>query len=227
MIRFNCLGVPVAIHWMFWILAAFVSGAFHAMGRDAWALVVARMGVVAVSILVHEMGHALMQRKFGGRPAIMLHGFGGYSTAPGRFARNENLKIIAMGPIASVALALLGWIWWKSYHPDVDWSLLRGMLSPVFLARVAGFVIFVNVFWTLLNLLPILPLDGGRLLEHVMHGRNPVLRYQIAMVTAAAVAFVLLFAWGSLFGGFVFGFMAYENFNRSRGRDVPGIFGRF
>lgn len=226
MIRFNLFGIPVTVHWMFWILAAFVSGALHAMGRDAWALVLAKMGVVLVSILVHELGHASMQRKFGGRPSIQLHGFGGHSYAPGRFTRNENLVLVAMGPIFSLLLAFLGWVLWKSCHPGMDGSLLGALSMPVFLAQVAGFIVLINLFWTILNLLPIYPLDGAQLLEHAMDGRNPVLRYRIAMVTAGLVAFYFL-SGGWLFAGILFGFMAYENYKRSEGRPVAGIFGRF
>jgi Zn-dependent protease len=211
MIRFLIFGFPVAIHWMFWVLAALISGALHATGRDAWVLVLAKILVVLVSILVHELGHASMQRRFGGRPSILLHGFGGQSHAPGQFTRNENLILVAMGPVFSLLLAVSGWLLWS-------FSLLPGTL--------AGFVILINVFWTTLNLLPIYPLDGAQLLEHAMRGRNPVLRYRIAMVTAALVA-VYFLSWGWLFAGIVFGYMAYENYKRSEGRPVAGIFGRF
>lgn len=226
MMRFLLFGFPVTIHWLFWVLAAFVSGALHAMGPDAWALVLAKMVVVLVSILVHELGHACMQRRFGGRPSILLHGFGGQSYAPGRFTRNESLVLVAMGPIFSLLLAVLGWLLWKWCHPGIDWNLLRAVRSPLFLGQVAGFVILINLFWTILNLLPIYPLDGAQLLEQAMHGRNPVLRYRIAMITAAVAALYFL-SGGWLFAGILFGFMAYENYKRSQGRPVPGIFGRF
>ena len=77
-------------------------------------------------------------------------------------------------------------------------------------------MIQVNIFWSLLNLLPILPLDGGQLLGHLMHGRRAVLRGQIGAVCAALVGIVLFYLFSNLFSLLIFGFLAYQNYQATQ-----------
>lgn len=58
-----------------------------------------------LSILVHELGHAFIRRKYGAFPVIHLHGLGGLATFPGmRFSRRQHIAVTAVGPLAEVAL---------------------------------------------------------------------------------------------------------------------------
>ncbi len=59
-----------------------------------------------LSILVHELGHAFIGRKYGAVPVIHLHGLGGLTAFPGmRFSRRQHIAVTAAGPAASFALA--------------------------------------------------------------------------------------------------------------------------
>jgi len=224
MIRFNLFGFPVSIQWTFWLMAAFLSGAISARGSAEWNQAFLYILVIFVSILVHELGHALFQRKYGGKSAITIYALGGFASSVGRYTRKESIIITAMGPIFSLLLAILGMLWWNSYT-DQTWNFFKQVYPVSQGQRIAGNLAWLNCILVVLNLLPIFPFDGGRLLEQFMRGGNPVLRFRIGMVTAAIVGFYALTTWGQPFLGLLFGYMAYENFKRSRGESVQGLFG--
>ena len=84
MFRFTLLGFPVSIHWMFWLTAALLSGQIDNLSKPGalWQMGI-WMAVVFLSVLWHELGHVIFQRKFGARPEIMLVAFGGLAVPHG------------------------------------------------------------------------------------------------------------------------------------------------
>ena len=81
-----------------------------------------------------------------------------------------------------------------------------------YLIKFLNLMIFLNIFWSFFNLLPIIPLDGGQLLGHIMHEKKPVLRGQIGGITAGLGALFLFLILGSIFGAILLGYLAYQNF---------------
>src|SRR3954453_23886112 len=77
-LHFRLFGFPVRVHPFFWIATVFLGmgGSEKADPLDTLVWV----AVVFVSILVHEMGHAIVQTYFGGHPRITLYGFGGLAS---------------------------------------------------------------------------------------------------------------------------------------------------
>ena len=74
-LNFQIAGIPVRIHPFFWLVAV-VMGFYPEvtpLTLLTWVL------VVLVSILVHEFGHAMLMRRFGQSPHVVLHMFGGYA----------------------------------------------------------------------------------------------------------------------------------------------------
>src|SRR5262245_32925226 len=101
MLKFRLLGIPVLIDWWFWLSAVLLGGGFSARGPEDWVRVAVWTGVIFVSILVHEMGHALAGAHFGARPGIKLHGLGGLTYLPGaNFSRGQSIAASAAGPAA-------------------------------------------------------------------------------------------------------------------------------
>lgn len=150
------------------------------------------VGVVFVSVLLHELGHALMGRAFGLTPEIELHGMGGltsWSAGP-RLGPGPFILISLAGPFTGILLG--GAVWLASHRID---------LSPMASAVVGQFV-WVNVVWGILNLVPMLPLDGGNVLARTLdlltggHGRKPA-----HIVSAALAALIIVYALAS--GGLV------------------------
>ncbi|MBV1867681.1 MAG: site-2 protease family protein [Marinosulfonomonas sp.] len=105
------------------------------------------------SIFLHEMGHAwgcLVQ----GLPVrrIMLYGGGGFCEHARSPSRYEQELIVAMGPIVNLA------IWAVA-------SLIEPFLPNGNLAWAVYMLANINIFLAIFNLLPVHPLDGGKLFQ--------------------------------------------------------------
>ena len=80
------MGFPVGVHWWFWLTMFLLGGGASGAPAQIWVLFVL---AAFLSVMVHELGHALAGKKFGAYPSIYLHGFGGVTTLPGAyFSRN-------------------------------------------------------------------------------------------------------------------------------------------
>ncbi|MGF1617623.1 MAG: site-2 protease family protein [Acidimicrobiia bacterium] len=200
--RFKLLDIPVEVRPSFLLIAGFLGFSLNRVD-----LILAWVGVIFVSILVHELGHALTARHYGSEVAIELNAIGGLTSwtvpdegvTPGRRAR-----IAAAGSATGLLFGGLVWIVAAPFGPFTG---------------IAGFtlsnLVRVNVFWGLLNWLPIRPLDGGHLfsslLERIAPRRGDTIADVVFFVTAAAgvilaIYFQLIFVailtgwllWGEL-----------------------------
>jgi len=169
--------------------------------RDLPDILLLSMFILAgfISILVHELGHALTIRKFGLPTEIALHAFGGYATYPsGRLNRRQSFLVTAAGPGLQMALAIILVLLIK-FIPIPPQSLME-----VFI----GNLIVVSAFWALLNCLPVYPMDGGHMLAAVLGPRREHLVYLISIFLAVFIGiaglfgnfpllalFMALFAW--------------------------------
>lgn len=187
--QFRVGGIPVRIEPAFIVVIT-------VLGLDPYDLrplrLVSWLIVVTVSVLVHELGHAIAFRAFGLRPTITLHGFGGLTSASGVMSAGRNIVVSLAGPLC--ALITLGAPAW--------WLVSSGRYSGD--ARIVlGQVLWVNIGWSLLNLLPILPLDGGHVVESILEiftrGRGRRAARIASVVVAAAVGL-----W-AIRGGMMFG----------------------
>ncbi|MEM6911394.1 MAG: site-2 protease family protein [Verrucomicrobiota bacterium] len=208
--QFTLFGTPVRVQPIFWVVIVILGPIWALDDPGGWKLMLVWVPTAFVSILVHELGHAFYFRKAGGRPSILLYGMGGLATATGRFQRRELLWITAGGPLFGFALA--GMLLFTQR------SLAQSGLEPSPLL-VAFFVfgINVNVFWTLLNLMPIEPLDGGQFLRHWMREGKQKLRSTIGAVTAGGLALAGLAFYQSLLMGVLFGYLAWTNWQAREG----------
>jgi stage IV sporulation protein FB len=138
------------------------------------------------SILIHELGHALTMRHFGQHAHIVLYHFGGLAINDtfsrwdgGRRRRTspwQDLIISAAGPAAQLVLAL-GLVL-LAYRMKLMPSFLTHWIDlPVVefeqIRNIAGYsaldaLIWINIMWAILNLAPILPLDGGQIMYNTL-----------------------------------------------------------
>ena len=95
-LRFRILGIPARVHPLFWLTAALLGG----ITRDPidFPLVLTWMGCLFVSILIHEYGHALMDRRFHGEPSVLLYGLGGLCYPSGHESPVQKLAVLLAGP---------------------------------------------------------------------------------------------------------------------------------
>lgn len=194
-------GIPIRVHWSFFVLLLWIvaSGARQG-GTLAGGLISAAL-ILAVffCVVLHELGHALVARRFGVRTRdITLLPIGGVAALeriPDKPA--QELAIAVAGPLVNVAIAAvlvlgLGW-------RDTIQALLAfdrpGFHLGHFLARLAAF----NVSLVLFNLIPAFPMDGGRVLRALLAarlGRTRATRAaaKIGQAFAVVMALVGLFA---------------------------------
>ena len=152
-LNFRLLGVSVRVSPWFWLMSFLLSG-----GRQGQELLI-WIPCVFVSILVHEFGHAMSSKLFGDDPYVILHGMGGLCFRQNRGRPWQEMIIILAGPGAGFLLAGL------IYGGD----LLLGQPDLGKLGGTAyGDLIFINLAWGIVNLVPIWPLDGGQFLNVVL-----------------------------------------------------------
>ena len=82
MLQFSILGIPVRVEPWFWITMAFIGGGLHATNSTDILLVLVFVFAGFLSIMIHELGHALTIRRYGLPAAITLQAFGGYASFP-------------------------------------------------------------------------------------------------------------------------------------------------
>ena len=200
--------IPLRISPFFWVTAAII-GWFNSrsfMGTVIW------IGIILVSILVHEYGHALTSKFFGQSPRIELIAFGGVTYPDGpKLSLWKEFIVVLNGPVSSFILYLIGT------------ALLQ---VPAIAASKIAFIVqmfsFVNLFWTIVNLVPVLPLDGGQLLriilEFFMGAKGFKVSIVVSMVLAFSAALTTLFLGWFIIGAifFLFGFQNIQTFKLAK-----------
>ena len=170
-------GIPVRVHWSFAFLLLWVVLRTRSAG-PGWGLEAAFGLLVVLAVFacvtLHELGHSLAARRYGITVRdIMLWPIGGMARlelGAGHIRPLDEIRIALAGPAVNVALAflLLPCVWLVGGATTAGPAgLLResGHLSP------AGFLISVwlsNIMLALFNLLPIFPLDGGRVVRALL-----------------------------------------------------------
>ena len=243
-LNFALFGIPVRIHFLFWIVCLLISPRREGNldPQDAVIFVV----VALVSVLVHEFGHALTQRYFGGNPYVVLHGMGGLAICGDCDRRpSSQIKISLAGPGAGFCLAILivallalagsQPTWSLSGEPGALWIGIGYLdFTPpenILLHKLVWYFLAVNTLWGILNLLPIYPLDGGQVARELFTMRGDVsigiTRSLWLSVIAAGCVAVFALANARFFATLLFGYLAYssyrslEAYQRYGGRNRP------
>jgi stage IV sporulation protein FB len=185
-LRFRLFNMPITVRGSFLLIAAFIG--FTGVRRDP-SIAIAWVAIIFFSILIHELGHATTARMFGAQVAIELNGLGGLTrwTAPdGELTPGRRALVAAAGSATGLIFGGLVWLVhtrFGPYPPLTDWAL--------------DTLIYVNVFWGLLNWLPIRPLDGGHLLQSFLERFTPQRVDVIARIvfTGTAAAAVAIAIW--------------------------------
>jgi Zn-dependent protease len=221
MFRFRLGPIPVEVHASHLLIAA-AFGFFGLSGENpaTWpgralastdplvhleavaAVVLLWVAIVFVSVLVHELGHALVSLAFHYQPSIQLVGLGGLTkpNAPGPIPWQRDVLLTLAGPLLGAGFGLFCFACFSA--TDSHFEVARYALSR---AARANFV------WAFLNLLPIQPLDGGRISAAVLtrlFGKAGLAAAQVLAigVCAATVFFLWPNPFSLLFA--LFGFQA-------------------
>lgn len=171
---FRVFGIQLAVHASFFLLLAYAG--YEGWHDSGWIGLLVSVGVTILffgCVLLHELGHSLTARRYGVRvPRILLLPIGGMAEFD-RIPRQpaHELLITLAGPAVNFAIFGLlflavglppGWPW-ESDYPNSWTGLGQLLLTANF---VMGFF----------NLLPVFPMDGGRILRALLAMRLPYLR---------------------------------------------------
>lgn len=209
MISFRLFGIPIRIEPWFWVTLALIGGGLRA--NDALSMYLVLLFVLAgfLSILVHELGHALTVRKFGLAPAITLVAFGGFASYPaGRLSRAQSFMVTAAGPGVQFVFGLL--------------MLLLAQFLPIaansLVAVFFNYLVLVSVIWSVLNCLPIYPMDGGQMLAAVLGPQRERYVYLTGMLCAAIIGVLGLFLLNAWVLFLFMAFFTWKNWSDFRRR---------
>lgn len=184
-VRFRLGPIPVRISPWFWLINALLGSQWLTAPGFGPIFLAIWVGVCFVSILIHELGHALAYRMFGSPAAILLYGFGGLAFGNELGSPVKRMIVALAGPFAQFVLA--GIVFGSAILTPWPEANLYAQMTYRFL-------LWVNIVWALFNLLPILPLDGGNVCREglvLFRARNPdagaaAISVAVAGVLAAA-----------------------------------------
>ena len=121
--------------------------------------------MVVVSILIHELGHALTAKRYKLTGlSIMLHGFGGFATSSGDRNWKQSLVITIMGPATTFALGLICVFVGNTMMPQTTYG--TEAFEQAFLIYSIG---KLNLLLGVINMIPVLPWDGGNALRAILN----------------------------------------------------------
>ncbi len=239
-LRWRMFGIDVRVQPLFWLVAAMTGWGLTADPEQGGVRLLLWIAVFFVSILIHELGHVYMGRFFGSHGHILLYGFGGLAIGASALPRRgQRIAVYFAGPLAGfllVGLLVLGLLlvapnmvplFWQNVLAVVGlapWAHLHA-LAPL-VADVVQQALWINLFWGLLNLLPIWPLDGGQVSREVCaaiwgrRGERAALALSIALAALIALHAVMAYygrplipflpQLGGLFTALLFGLLAVE-----------------
>ena len=229
-LRFSIVGIPVSVHPSFWLITLLFGASGNLLLLPIWVV------VVFVSILVHELGHALAFRRHGQSSHILLY-FGGGLTIPEPvywtsgyanvgLTANQQIFISLAGPGAGFLFAALVIAIVLVTGGSVITDRLLGFIplplsavmpfGGVIVAALVSLLLWVNIFWGLINLMPVYPLDGGSVARNIFLQADPVdgIRKSIwlSVIAGAIVALVGLFFFRSVFIALLFAVLAFQSY---------------
>lgn len=209
--RFWIFRIAVTIHPSFWLFLLFFSNLIYEPTLKN--LIVG--GIALLSLLVHELGHAFMGKTFGAEPEIILEAFGGTTRYRGaRLSEKQSFLITLGGPLLESTLIALPYFLLKS-----------GLFTHLPLFTFFLFATLkINLIWCGLNLLPIIPFDGGHLLRYPLEKRWGASGTKACFVigTGCAALGAPLLVWkGFFFLGTLLVILGVQNYKLLRAMGDP------
>lgn len=192
------------------------------------------IAALLLSILIHEVGHTLAMKYYGLRSRIVLYHFGGLAIPDSfgswdgarqrRIGPQEQIVISAAGPALQLALAAVVYaIGLAMGVPmpltgQLNWLFGLEIPNGAFTSSIVGYavfsaILFPSTIWAILNLAPILPLDGGQIMRNALILANisdPTRRAQVTSIVVGGLLGLLAFRYGQP-GGIMFLLLAASN----------------
>lgn len=181
----SAFGIPVLVHWSFLLILGWAGYRGYEAGGWSYLFFMLILTLLLFGcVLLHELGHSLMARRFGIHTrSIMLLPIGGVAALDSLPRRPSHELLVAVaGPMVNVVIAGLIFIlfdWPENVIlSDGSWDM----------TSLVGMLFYVNVVMVLFNLIPAFPMDGGRMLRAFLAMKVSYLR---ATVLASWIGQVL------------------------------------
>ncbi len=263
--RFRFLGFPIRVTWLFWVIAAAL-GYNIAMGTDRTyqmipgtynpgfaMLLCVWIAATFLSILIHELGHALAFRKFGIESQVVLYHMGGLAIPTAgyifqrggmrrRLTHGNQILVSAAGPLlqlaSGIAVACLGlalgieapfvrtayeWVGWDL---NFTGTMFAGAPKNALIESCIKFYVWISILWPIFNLLPIYPLDGGHIAQHTIAIFRRTDGLYEANIIGAVVGFLVawwFFQTGSIINAMLIASLAMSNVQAIQQQQGPRI----
>ncbi len=234
-LRFSIAGIPVRVHPLFWLIAIlFGSSSNSIVSLLTWVV------AIFISILIHELGHAFAMRRYGQDSQIILH-FAGGLTVPESIAWGGGYASVATTPNQQIFISLAGpfsGFLFAGLILAVS-SLLGGTIIPNFIFGLIPFplvmfptgweilgsfvisLLWVNIFWGFINLMPVNPLDGGTVTRYILIQTDPWNGVRtslwISLIAGVVVAIAGLVLLRSTYMAILFGLLAFQSYQALQG----------
>ena len=213
-------GIPIRVHPSFW-LGSILFGSNLPSNQLVFIWVVCAF----ISILVHELGHALTAESFGWPTEILLY-FGGGLAMSQRLRNNtpwRSMIVSFMGPAAGFLLFILILAIMRAMGlTNADVMNVTASNERYYWYHALDFLMFMNLYWGLLNLLPVIPLDGGYLLQslcQIVGFRNPLdVAMKVGVVVSGAAAYYFFVTTRQTFAGMLMLMLCMQSIGALRSR---------
>jgi len=138
---FDFLGTPVELSFWFFLLFLWMP--------VSWVI------AIFISVLIHELAHAYVAIRKGWQVyGVRVDLFTGSAAVDTNIHERDSIPVVAAGPLSNLALSVI----------SIPLYLIFAETNPVFANFINVFFV-VNIFMFFFNILPIYPMDGGRLLK--------------------------------------------------------------
>jgi Zn-dependent protease len=238
-LNFRIAGIPVRVHPLFWLMGLlFASSSRNLVNILIWIV------AIFVSILIHELGHALVMRVYGIKSQVILYVMGGLTVPESVWwgdktvnislnSKQENLVSFAgagagfllAGLVMAISILMGGTIFTTSLFGVIPFPIVSLPWGGQLLSAFVMSMIWINIFWGVINLMPVYPLDGGNIARRLFVQADPYdgLRKSlwVSTIVGGVIAVVGLILLSSFYMAFLFGILAVQSYLALRGK--PGI----
>ena len=213
MIEFRFLGIPVTIQPSFLIFFLLFTELYRAISIESLLL----GAIMVFSLLVHEYGHGLAAQHFGAKPEINLEAFGGNTQYLG-LTEKQSFFVTLSGPLLESILIA------------IPYFILKNIAIENYYAHYALLsMLKLNILWCLLNLIPLAPLDGGKMANYLLEKAFGETGLKIGTILGLFSAFLggsyLLFQGYFFFGAllFIYGFQNVQIYRQLSPKKTPAM----
>lgn len=197
---------PVRVNWSFLLIVLLIGlDVTNPLSTVSWVI------VVFISVLIHELGHAIVAEYYGLFPSIVLHSMGGLTI----FSRNRPLT-----HLQEILLSLAGPFFGFAFGGLIYalTSVLTGV--PFFLRVVLGQLLWVNIGWGVINLIPMLPLDGGQVMRSLWQWLRSPYDERTPLIISIAIGILAIVTglwFRQLFIALLAAFITFNNYQQLQG----------